>query len=74
MVELHRLKPILLLQRGARPFPKASHVSLTGELTAVLGDWLGVPVFETHVRPGEVHEEFVWVRTSCRSAGGAIEQ
>jgi hypothetical protein len=73
-VELHRLKSILLLQRGARPFPKASHVALTGELAAVLSDWHGVPMFEPHVRPGEVHEEIVWVWTSCRSAGGPVER
>jgi hypothetical protein len=60
-VELHRLEPILLLQRRASPFPKTSHVSLAGELAAVLGDWHGVPVFEPYVRPGEVHEEIVWV-------------
>ena len=64
----------MLLQRRASPFPKTSHVSLASELAAVLGDWHGVPVFEPDVRPGEVHEEVVGVRTSGGSgAGGAVE-
>ena len=74
-VELHGLEPVLLLQRRARPFPEATHVSLAGELAAFVGDWHGVPVFESYVRSGEVHEEILWVWTSgSGGAGGAVER
>jgi len=59
-VEFHWLKPSMLLQLRASPFPNTAQFSLTRKLVAVLGHRNRMPVLEAHVSTFEVDEERGW--------------
>lgn len=73
-IHLHGLVSTDSFQRGAGPFPKATHLTKTCELVPLLSDWNRMPAFEANIGVFKIGEEGIRVRTSCDVAGRTVRQ
>jgi hypothetical protein len=68
-VELHWLKPLVLLQHSTSPFPSTTKFTLTSKLVAMRGHRYWVPVLEAYVRTFKVGEQLMRRETSDCARG-----
>lgn len=60
------------IKHRASPFPNPTHLALTGQIIAILGNRGRVEVFESHIAAFEHSEKLARVRILLGGGGGMI--
>ena len=62
-IEVHGLEVVEPEQSGARPFPKASDITLTAQFVSVASDGGRMPFFEADIAASEIGKQVIgiWV-------------